>query len=142
MLSLITIRKREHKPKKATLATVCPLIEKNLQQTTLPFHFTDMIRCEFEKQKKEVKRGERRHIQVEFNELYNWKGEASHASYHMTRNAVLDIEQIHPILAQDISNGITSALMDFATKEYVHQKRLVKLGLRKRIQVDLNVLYC
>jgi hypothetical protein len=58
------------------------------------------------------------------------------------RDMIMQDARPNPILAYDIETGNTQLLRKKLAKEYRHQRRQVKKGLRKHISVDYNDMYC
>jgi hypothetical protein len=122
--------------------TVCPFIEKNIQQDHLPFQFTNLIEKELKEQRKQIASNTRKYIQIDLNKLYHWNSNMSQHSYSVLRRVVLGGSDVNPVLEQDIKTDNTTILLALANAEYKYQEDLVRRGLKKSINVDLNLLYC
>jgi hypothetical protein len=112
-----------------------PFLERTINQEHLPYHFVRLLEWEMKGRKKSVR--------VDLNKLYEWNPKAiTKTSYALLRSIVLKKNVVSPILEHDVMYGQTSNLIDMAQLEYEYQRRQVKKGKRKHIQVDFNVLYC
>jgi hypothetical protein len=120
---------------------VSPFVERNITEKSLSVHFMARVQNELEYQKEEVAQKLRKNIQIDLNKLFSWSDDIPISAYTMLRNIVMSKRELNPVLASDIAEGKVW-IMRLAREEYLHQKKQVKQGKRKHIQVDLNVLYC
>jgi hypothetical protein len=122
--------------------SVCPFVEYNIRHEHLTFNFTRLVQEEIAVQKMQIKKGKRKHMQIDLNKLYGWGSEMSNKSASLLRRMILTDHEINPILERDIATGDVRDLVRMARKEYRYQVRQQKLGLRKCVQVNFNALYC
>jgi len=122
-------------------AVLSPFVERVILEEHLPKHFITTIKNEINRQKKEIKLNKLKHIQIDLNKLYDWREDMPTNSYNLLRKIVMSKSTTNPVLANDIAAGYL-CVVGLASEEYWYQKQQVKLGLRKHIQVDFNLLYC
>ncbi len=121
-----------------TTRTLSPFVERNICTEHFAYHFERIIQGEMRLQQEQGCTG----YQIDFNKLYAWTEKLSPRTYNILRHSVLDRTKVNAILSRDIAMGSVENILQLANEEYLHQKRQVKLGRRKRIQVDFNILYC
>lgn len=126
----------------APSVTVCPFIERNIQQEFLPLQFVNLIEKEMREQQHQIEKKTRRHIQIDLNKLYHWNSTMTESSYNVLRRVILGSNKVNPILEQDIKTDKTATLLALATEEYKYQLEQVKRGQKRSIKVDYNLLYC
>ena len=116
------------------MSTVSPFLERTLKEQHLPYHLVKNI--------KNAQMGKKTNIRVDLNELYGWDTSIPHHSYCLLRSIIMKKNCVGPILEHDIKYNQTRHLLEMAQKEYEYQKKQVKQGKRKHIQVDYNLMYC
>jgi hypothetical protein len=123
-------------------AFVSPFAERLMIKDILPAHFEKLLDAEYKRQRREQQQGKRKYVQVNINKLYGYTANAAATSNIRVRSVVLSKTQLNPVLEHDIQNNQTKHFYNTLIREYKHQKKQVKLGLRKHIQVDYNDMYC
>jgi hypothetical protein len=121
--------------------TLCPFVEYNLSHKYLSHHFATLIETEIFIQKRQVKLGQRKHVQIDLNELYGWNNLAN-KKYGLLRRVVLNDAVVNPILEQDILTGNVKDLFHLARQELKHQRKAIRRGERRGFSVNFNALYC
>jgi hypothetical protein len=120
-----------------------PFVERNLQCEQLPFHFLQIIEQEMKEQDRKRKFWDRKKsYQIDFNKMYGWTAQISRFSYQILRQVVMNKNSVNLVLENDIQKGYVKNLLRLAQSEYRYQLKQQKLGKRKHICVDFNVLYC
>jgi hypothetical protein len=121
---------------------ISPFLERHLLEDMMAHSLRERLQREIEIQQEEIKLNLRKHIQVKFNEMYCWNAsDIPNSVYILLRSVIMRKNTCNPLLANDIALG-NYWIVHLASEEYRFQKKEVKLGRRKHIQVDLNVLYC
>jgi hypothetical protein len=123
------------------MSTLSPFVERTLSCEHLPLHFVKSVEQELRSQLHEQKTNKKKRIQVDLNEIYGWKRmpPSLHAVIH---TMITDTDRCNPVLENDIQTNNLTFLLKQASEEYLYQKKQVKLGKRKHISVDYNILYC
>jgi hypothetical protein len=123
-----------------TPTPLCPFVERNIAEEHFTHSFSTLLATELAHQSAQVKQKKRKHIQIDLNKLYAWQTISQHTD-KLLRNLLFSAD-LNPMIEGDILRGDTTELIRLAHYEYVHQRKAVKQGRRKHIQVSYNLLYC